>query len=157
MYLSLKNSLGLNLSRFSVFFPPCCCSICYIQGTKPWALQPSPPSNWMMPSVSCGGHTLPPLLTHCPSSRTGTGTRDLAKEDLPICMPLWKIVSQKSPHVLSYFRPLLFRLHSSFCCLAAWDDQWEMAAQAVMDGQAVGLKIDADSSLGAWAWVRSCI
>lgn len=86
-----KKFIGFKpLPCFSVFFPPCCCSICYLQDTKPWALQPSPPSNWMMPSVSCGGHTSPPLLTRCPSSRTGTGTRDVAKGDLPICMPLWK-------------------------------------------------------------------
>lgn len=83
--------------HFSAFFPPCCCSICCLQNPKPWALQPSPPSNWMMPSVSCGGRTSPPLLTRCPSSRTGMGMRDVPKGDLPTCMPLWKdSISTKS-------------------------------------------------------------
>ena len=90
MCTSLKNSLGLNLPCFSAFFPPCCCSICYLQNTKLWALWPSPPSIWMMPSISCGRRMSPPLLMRCPSSRTGTGMGGVAEEALPTCMALWK-------------------------------------------------------------------
>lgn len=41
--------------------------------------------------------------------------------------------------------------------LSTWDDPQEVAAQAARGRQAVGLQGEIDSSLGARAWVRSCV
>lgn len=83
---------------------------------------------------------LAPSLTHCPSSRTGRGTRWGGS-----LLLFRKITSQKRTLGLYSWGSALPST------LSTWDDQREMAAQAG------GLKGDVDSSLGARARVWSCV
>lgn len=151
-----ETTIGFKPSlSFSALFAPCCCSICYLQNTKLWALPASPPLNWMMPLASCGRHTPPPLLTHSPNSRTGKGNRAVSMEDPSTSMTLWKdgiLTNYMSFHTLgicSLGSALPSTLSECRMTREGWlpRPQWPVRLWAW----------DAGSPLRARAWFRSCV
>lgn len=147
MCVSLKNSLGLNLPLFSL--PVAAVSVVYgTQSHEPCDLLLLQ-SGWGPPSHVAGARRLHCLRTAQVPGQV-RGWQRWPREIFPPAW-LWKDSIPTKP-AQAFFRHQLFRLCSSFRSLRAWDDQWEMATQAVM-----GLKWDADASLGARAWVRSCV